>query len=618
VVAALLALAAALLASLAAAPQAAAFTSAKCAGSDISGRGASFALTAHNAWNVNFRNIFCAGTPGAGVINVAYEPLGSGAGITAMTNRALPPRFGMSDDPPTPTQTAAIEEGDAGLTTDNAQLHVVPAAVGSVAVLVNFPNNCDVNLLPPGAKTPAQNLDGDATDDDVIRVRFTKAQYEAVMAGDDNADEWGEVFAELNNVANCDVAINRIVRFDNSGTTFALKDYLDTIAGGRGWLTTYQSGPNGNREWPDGADTSTFGNRDDCGDNDGTAEAADPDGPGGLADGTPVASDTDQLTSGCANGNGSLVSKLIATDSSVGYSDIATARAASPSLAITPEANDNDTYWTQVQNGSDAFTEPTADPNGFRTDGARGANCSATTFTGVPASTLDNWEPVSGVNSPAGYAICTMTYGLLFDDNADAWGTGAGEEQRARTVFDYWQSILSSGGQGLLFSNDYAPLPSNILATANAGVAVIDFNKSGTGGPPDGGGPPPDGGGPPPGGGTADNDISIGKTEISSQKGSATIEVTLPGPGVLDMDATAKVKKPNNRVALAKKTIRVGGATLNASEGGTYELTLKPKAKAKKELKRKGSLKTKVEMTFTPTGGEPNTESKSVTLKLAD
>ena len=86
--------------------------------------------------------------------------------------------------------------------------------------------------------------------------------------------------------------------------------------------------------------------------------AAGANGPGSQDD--PV----DQLTSGCSNGNGALVGKLVATDGSVGYSDISTARSNSPSLAITPEANDNDTYWTQVENGSNAFTEPTSSRTG--------------------------------------------------------------------------------------------------------------------------------------------------------------------------------------------------------------------------------------------------------------
>ncbi len=105
---------------------------------------------------------------------------------------------------------------------------------------------------------------------------------------------------------------------------------------------------------------------------------------------------------------------------------------------MTPETDDNDIYWTQLPNGSGNFAEPTADSFGFRTDGAKGSNCLNATFNNIPDSTFGNWAPTSGVNSPQGYGICTMTYGLVFDDNAAVWGNSAAEESKARTVKDYW------------------------------------------------------------------------------------------------------------------------------------------------------------------------------------
>ena len=82
--------------------------------------------------------------------------------------------------------------------------------------------------------------------------------------------------------------IIRVVRFDDSGTSFAFKDYLGTINGGRGWLTTYEDGTAGpaSGRAPNSARA---------------ASAAAPNGPGKQAD------TTDHLTSGCANGNGALV-----------------------------------------------------------------------------------------------------------------------------------------------------------------------------------------------------------------------------------------------------------------------------------------------------------------------
>jgi ABC-type phosphate transport system substrate-binding protein len=579
----------------------AAFTTPKCEGEKILGRGASFAQAAHGAWEIPFRTVYCGGIGP----DIEYDPAGSGAGINGMKLRgAADPHFGGTDDPLKTAQkneinAGTVAEGDEGL------IHQIPIAVGAVAPLVNFPDGCDVNDLPAGSKTPFQDLDIDAVDDDVIRVRFSKEQWEKVWAqnevpvpgGSAPYITWRQVFPTLDDEAACKKPVIRVVRFDNSGTTFAFKDYLHRINGARGWLSTFESGANGNREWPG----ATFGPRTDC--------AGTPNGPGGGA-----TQETDNLTSGCSNGNGSLVAKLIATDGSIGYSDVATAR--SNNMAITPEANDNDTYWTQLENGKNEFKEPTFDETkGFRTDGQRGANCTETEFKNVSASTLDEWGSVSGVNSEKGYGLCTLTYGMAWDDYADPYSAlpAALEEQRARSVKDYFEFITTEG-QSLLFANDYASLPTspvNVLAISKAGAAAIGWDKSAGGGGGGGGGGGAIGG---TGGGTTPlpvvkppNNFTLPKKSISSKTGGVTISVKLPGPGVLEMVGTAKV---------GKKQINVGRTVLNASKAGTFALQLKPSGAAKQQLRKKGSLKVSLELTFTPTGGDENSSTTSIMLKL--
>lgn len=588
-----LTLLAAALAALCLVPQAnAAFSISQCQGGDVLGRGASFAQAAHGGWGVPFKNSFCGGT----APNIQYDPAGSGAGISAMKLRGgTDPRFGGTDDPLTTTQKNEIQagtvtEGDEGL------IHQVPIAVGAVAPLVNFPDGCDVTLLPAGAKTDEQNLDADGTPDDVQRVRFTKAQWEAVWAqGSSGAPyvNWDDVFTQLQADADCDKPVIRVVRFDNSGTTFAFKDYLSRINGARGWLTTYQSGANGNREWP-GAE---FGGTGQCG-----ATAA----PGKQDDAT------DHLTSSCSSNATNLTAKVIAVDGSIGYADVASARAGNPSLAIAPEGNDNDTYWTQLENGAGQFTEPTADPNGFRTDGSKGANCASTVFTGIPANTLADWSAASGVNSNVGFGLCTLTYAMLWDDSADVYGVSSLEEGRARTVKDYFTFVTSDSGQLLLSANDYVELPAAIQAIAVAGVNAINWNK-GTGEEKPVEKPPvtdPKGGGnPPPPPIEPSNAFSVTKKTISSKDGKATISVKLPGPGKLVLVGKAKN---------GKKNIQVGKVTLNAAKSGTFSLTLKPSAAAKQVLADKGSLKVTLQITFTPTGGSAKASNSAVTLKLAN
>ena len=63
--------------------------------------------------------------------------------------------------------------------------------------------------------------------------------------------------------------------------------------------------------------------------------------------------------------------------------------------------------------------------------------------------------------------ICTLTYGLLFDDYRPPYASRAAatacEEQKARAVRDYWAGVLSDAGQATLPGNDYDALPLNIL-----------------------------------------------------------------------------------------------------------------------------------------------------------
>ena len=465
----LLALAGATVASLfAAAPGQANFTTSRCQGTDVVGRGASFAAAAHATWKTNFQDVFCADV---GVFpNVTYEAQGSGAGRRVVGERTgtnadgsqsrnQVPRFGMTDEPPTPTGVSQMNQGTdaAG---DEGTIHVIPAAIGSVIAEVNWPNNCDRALLDDNSETNPAAANANPFND---RVRFTRTEYEEVWNGDSAHDQWSEIFPELGSDPDCTGFITRVVRFDDSGTSFAFKDFLDRVNPARNWDPGFTTGPD-TRNWPN----ASLGPRADC--------PGSPTGPQGA-----------HLTSGCANGNGSLTQKLLATDGSVGYSDIATAR--TNGLAITPTASaasrDDDVYWTQVTNQSGQFVEGTEDPNGFMTTGQKGANCHSTQFVNVPASTLGDWSTTSGADSPTGWVICTLTYGLVFDDYKGPYslqGCGdACEEQKARSVKDYWESIVSDSGQEVLFQNDYAELPTSILNIARNGVNAVCWDKPGTG-----------------------------------------------------------------------------------------------------------------------------------------
>jgi hypothetical protein len=128
----------------------------------------------------------------------------------------------------------------------------------------------------------------------------------------------------------------------------------------------------------------------------------------------------------------------------------------------------------------------------------------------------------------------------------------------------------------------------------------------GTSPPPDDGSPPPDDGLPPPDDGLPSNEFSFGKAKKNKRKGTAKLTVEVPGPGELELARTKKVKQDTEQVEATVRT---------AQDGIEVKLKVKPKGKARKKLNRKGKAKVKAQVTFTPDGGEPNTESKRVGLK---
>ena len=126
---------------------------------------------------------------------------------------------------------------------------------------------------------------------------------------------------------------------------------------------------------------------------------------------------------------------------------------------------------------------------------------------------------------------------------------------------------------------------------------------------PSNGCPPPEDGTPPPDDGLLpSNDFSFGKLKRNKKRGTAKLPVEVPGPGEVELAKTKKVKPDTEQLKAA--------AAATAQEGGIEaKLTIKPKGKAKKKLNRKGKAKVKAKVTYTPDGGEPNTQSKRVGLK---
>ena len=92
--------------------------------------------------------------------------------------------------------------------------------------------------------------------------------------------------------------------------------------------------------------------------------------------------------------------------------------------------------------------------------------------------------------------------------------------------------------------------------------------------------------------------FSVGKLKKANDKGIAELTLEVPAPGVVALTQTKKAK----------------GAEVRADAAGDVQLPVKPRGKAKKKLAENGKAKVRVEVTYTPDGGEP--ETQTTTLKL--
>ena len=93
--------------------------------------------------------------------------------------------------------------------------------------------------------------------------------------------------------------------------------------------------------------------------------------------------------------------------------------------------------------------------------------------------------------------------------------------------------------------------------------------------------------------------FSVGKPKKNKEKGTAQLPVEVPAPGGVALTQTKKVK----------------AAEVRAEAAGEVQLTIKPTGRAKKKLAQHGKAKVKVEVTYTPDGGEPETQTATLKLK---
>ena len=222
---------------------------------------------------------------------------------------------------------------------------------------------------------------------------------------------------------------------------------------------------------------------------------------------------------------------------------------------------------------------------------------------------------------------------------------------------DWYQTVTDdrrcSAARQLFYANDLAVSPDGggtrlyLAANFNDALASIARNTDSGG---DGGGGDDGGGddGTGSGGGTGDPPLAPIETLvppppaalpprpippprpsrlqtviISARPGNGTVDVhvTTDGAGRITVDASAPVNTRflsglHARLAATRK-LRIARATKNVTRAGTFKLVLRPTAKARRILRKKGRIKATLRIGFKPANGTPaTTRRKSVTFKL--
>jgi hypothetical protein len=630
---------------------------------------------------------------------------GGGAGGWKAGHRDMTVRFCATDDPVT---VAQLTNADAGCDTYHSPivctpgvLHQLPWASGAVTIAIHLPEGC--TLPAPGTTGQANSQttgwtdnggttkdpSGDSATGSVATPGFTSrplisdAKLEKALAGDPSEQFWGQLVPNMtgapvtsasgdsqDNGLSCTgtssgtngIPIIRIVRSDNSGTTFNFKSFLGLVAGSTiggdptvstSWTgsvsntggTALNSTAAANTAWPVGGSFSTVFNAG------GGSHQTDANSicewnttvfPAANAQVT-----ADQICGGHGTGASNVALGVDGTDGSIGYVDIATARntkypgvpAAQQDLqdvqtngAVTRDY----TFWLPVQNCPDqaagctqSYQEPTNDQtnhlvSGSGEVGTPNAACkNLPNLQNVPSAasspngdaTLGDWSKTIAVGG-SGYPVCVLTYGLVWDDNAAVYGNNAGEQAQARTVLDYVKFVASDFGQSFI-GQDFSSTPANIQnimrtgtadGTGHGGVAAIDFNKTqcttNCGGttttPVTTTTTTPIVKPPPP-----SNKFTISSPHTKGKN--LVLTLKLPGGGKIRVTATFTFKHHKVTFASLSSTVR----------GGNGTVTLKPTGAAVRDFGKtpnNKTIKVTITITFTPTGGVPHTSS--ITLKV--
>jgi ABC-type phosphate transport system substrate-binding protein len=413
----------------------------QCSGANITGRGSSLQKIAQQeiwgpGFNTSANSKACNETQGSkGKPTVTYESTGSGAGmeawgLNAHAFEAEKVAFVGTDAPPNTAQREEIQSHSSKPLVNTLQ--TIPVLQTAVSVPIDLPAHCSAT----STSTPGRLVLDNVTLEKIWRGVITKWS-EITENGD-------KLLNKEKLICNANAEITRIVRFDESGTTAIFKKYLGlinkekNIIGEKGW-TELATGKPFNQEWP----------------------------------GTVVRP--------AEKGGQALVTKVAATESSIGYADLADVRH-NGSFSPTSGGGGKQRFWAKLQNnGLSQEGETYADPSSNGDSATLGnANCSSTEYTNgevpfPPASTLELWNEVTTKTAEPHYPICGLTYDLTFTEYSKYPGTTLNQATSVNNYITFVLNGAAGGGAALIKNHDYLGLPTSLMSIAAKGAAKTRF-----------------------------------------------------------------------------------------------------------------------------------------------
>jgi hypothetical protein len=101
------------------------------------------------------------------------------------------------------------------------------------------------------------------------------------------------------------------------------------------------------------------------------------------------------------------------------------------------------------------------------------------------------------------------------------------------------------------------------------------------------------------------NSFTLGKVKHNRKKGTATVAVTVPNPGSLRLSGK-DLKKASASGAVVAKTV---------TAPGKVKLKITATGRKRRGLNQRGRVKVKPKITYTPTGGDPASRSRKLSLR---